>query len=381
LAVGRFLLEAAAALTTPLLPDDYLGLVDPLRSRRGWRGRVTRVQPETADAATIVIRPGTGWKSHRAGQYVRVGAQLDGVWHWRPFSLSSAPGEPGDAFAITVKANRNGVLSPYLTSRVRPGTVLRLEPPRGDFVLPPDIPPRLLFVTAGSGITPVMSILRLLEPRGASGMPDVVVVHSAPTRDDVIFGTELRALAARFPSVRLHEQHTRARADGGGRAGGRLTAAALPAVCPDWHERSTWACGPPGLLADVEARWRQAGIADRLRVERFQLIPAQADGAGAGAEGAGAGSGAGAGAGAVRVRFIRTGRQAAAAGDIPLLHVGENAGVLMPSGCRMGICHSCVARLVSGRLRDLRTGQEYGDEGDLVQTCVSAAAGDVEIDL
>lgn len=374
MAVGRFLLEAAAALTTPLLPDDYLGLVDPLRSHRGWRGRVLTVRPETAHAATLVIRPGPGWESHQAGQYVRVGAQLDGVWHWRPFSLSSAPGKPGDAFSITVKAAKNGILSPYLVNRVKPGQVLRLEPPRGDFVLSPDIPPRLLFVTAGSGITPVMSMLRLLAPRGPAGMPDVVIVHSAPAHDDVIFGAELRALAARFPTVRLHEQHTRSRSSG------RLTAETLAAVCPDWRERSTWACGPPGLLADLEARWRRAGISDRLRMERFGLIPAQPDGPGLGA-GVDAGARAGARAGAVRVRFTRSGRQAAAAGDIPLLAVGEGAGVLMPSGCRMGICHSCVARLVSGRLRDLRTGREYGDEGDLVQTCVSAAAGDVEIDL
>ena len=81
------------------------------------------------------------------------------------------------------------------------------------------------------------------------------------------------------------------------------------------------------------------------------------------------------------MRFTRSGRQAHAQGDTPLLAVGEDAGVLMPSGCRMGICHSCIARLTSGRVRDLRTGREYGDEGDLVQTCVSAAVGDVEIDV
>ena len=64
-----------------------------------------------------------------------------------------------------------------------------------------------------------------------------------------------------------------------------------------------------------------------------------------------------------------------------MLVVGEDAGVLMPSGCRMGICYSCVTRLRSGRVRDLRSGQEHGDEGELIQTCVSAAAGDVEIEL
>ncbi|OHV74702.1 ferredoxin reductase [Pseudofrankia sp. BMG5.36] len=359
MAVGRILLDAAASLTTPLLPDDYLGLVDPLWSRRGSRGRVVAVHPEAAGAASLVIRPGAGWKEHRAGQYVRVGVAVDGVWHWRPYSVSSAPGDPGGVVSITVKSVPGGRLSQHLVERVRPGAVVRLEHPQGRFVLPRAIPPRLLFVTAGSGITPVMSMLRSLALRGE--MPDVVLVHSAPSRDDVIFGSELRDLAARFPTLRLYEHHTRA----GGRYAGRLTAAALPVICPDWAERPTWACGPPGLLADAEARWCHAGIADRLRVERFHPAPAPGGGGGAGG----------------RVRFTRSGRQAHTHGDTPLLAVGEDAGVLMPSGCRMGICHSCMARLTSGRVRDLRTGREYGDEGDLVQTCVSTAVGDVEIDV
>ncbi|WP_018503602.1 ferredoxin reductase [Parafrankia discariae] len=351
------LLDAAAPLTTPLLPDDYLGLLDPLWSRRGPRGRVEAVWREAAGVATLAIRPGAGWSEHCAGQYVRVGGNVDGVWHWRPYSVSSAPGNPGGAFSITVRAVPGGRLSGYLVERVPPGTVVRLENPQGRFVLPPVLPPRLLFVTAGSGITPVMSMLRGLASAG--GMPDAVVVHSAPTRDDVIFGAELRELAARFPTLRLHEHHTRAL----GRPARRLTMAALPTICPDWAERPAWVCGPAGMLADAEAWWRRAGIADHLKVERFHPAGTSAGGTGG------------------RVRFARSGRQVQAVGDTSLLVVGEDAGVLMPSGCRMGICHSCVARLTSGRVRDLRTGREHGARGELVQTCVSGAAGDVEIEL
>ncbi|WP_250282766.1 MULTISPECIES: ferredoxin reductase [unclassified Frankia] len=354
MAVGRFLREAATSLTTPLLPDDYLGLIDPLWSHRRLRGRVEALRPETADAATIVIRPGAGWKEHRAGQYVRVGVDVDGVWQWRPYSVSSPPGRPGGTFSITVKILVNGRLSPYLVERIRPGAIVRLEHPQGQFVLPRALPERLLFVTAGSGITPVMSILRGLAL--GDEMPDVVLVHSAPTRDAVIFGEELRELARRFPGLRLHERHTRTRA-------GRLTMTELATVCPDWAERAAWACGPPGLLADAEARWRRAGIADRLRVERFRPVTASEGGAGG------------------RVRFARSGREVDADGDAPLLVVGESAGVLMPSGCRTGVCRSCVARLLSGRVRDLRTGREHGDTDDHIQTCVSATAGDIEIDL
>ena len=353
--VRRRLLDLATWLTSPLLPDDYLGLVNPLWSSRELRGRVEAVQPETADAASLVIRPGRGWVGHRAGQYVRVGVDIDGVRHWRTYSLSSPPERGDGCVTITVKAVPDGYVSGYLVRRVPPGAIVRLEPAEGRFVLPDPLPSRLLFFTAGSGITPVAGMLRSLAARGE--MPDVVLMHSAPTREDAILGAELRAMAARFLSLRLYERHTR------GDDRGRLTVAQLPDICPDWYERHAWACGPTPMLDEAERHWRSAGIADRLHVERFR--PAVASGGGVGG----------------RVHFVTSGRRAKAHASTPLLVVGEDAGVLMPSGCRMGICYSCVARLTSGRVRDLRTGQEHGEEGELIQTCVSAAAGDVEIEL
>jgi stearoyl-CoA 9-desaturase NADPH oxidoreductase len=356
--VRRRLLHAATWLTTPLLPDDYLGLVNPLWSSRELRGRVEAVQPETANAVSLVIRPGRGWAGHRAGQYVRVGVDIDGVRHWRPYSLSSAPNRADGCITITVTAVPQGRVSGHLVRRLTRGAILRLTPAEGGFVLPDKLPPRLLFVTAGSGITPVAAMLRSLA--AGAQMPDLVLVHSARTATDMVFGGELRALAATSPSLRLYERHTRADA---GEQRGRLTAAQLLAICPDWPEREVWACGPTGMLDDVERHWRAAGLADRLHVERFRPATASVRGAGG------------------RVRFVTSGREAEADGGTSLLFVGEGAGVLMPSGCRMGICYSCVARLRSGLVRDLRSGHEHGDEGELIQTCVSAAAGDVDIEL
>jgi ferredoxin-NADP reductase len=351
----RGLLGAAEWLTTPLLPDDYLGLLNPLWSTRELRGRVEAVRPETGDSATIVIRPGAGWARHRAGQHVGVGVDVDGVRRWRSYSLSSAPERQDGCISITVKAVPDGLVSPHLVRRIAPGAILGLGPAEGGFILPRTLLPRLLFLTAGSGITPVMAMLRSLIAR--TEMPDVVLLHSAPTPDDVIFGPELRELAARQPRLRLYEHHTRAS------AGGRMAMSRLPEICPDWSERDTWACGPATMLDDVERHWRNAGTPGRLRVEHFRSAVVTSGGVGG------------------RVRFTKSRRQAAADGDTPLLAIGEDAGVLMPSGCRMGICFSCVARLSSGRVRDLRTGQEYGEPGELIQTCVSAAAGTLEIDL
>ena len=335
---------AARQLTTPLLPEDYLGLINPLWSADELRGRVEAVRFEAPAAATLVIRPGRGWRGHRPGQWVRVGVDVGGVRHWRTFSLSSPPRQDG-RITITVKAARDGTVSPFLVRGMQPGTVIRLGQAEGEFVLPSPVPRRLLFVTAGSGITPVMAMLRQL--RGAS---DVVHVHSDRTVDDVIFGAEIR----RMSGIRLCERHTA--------ADGRVKPSDLATLCPDWTERAAWACGPGEMLDDLTAHWAAAGVADRLRVERFRTELND------GGEGG-------------RVTFTRSGVEVDAGGGTPLLVAGEDAGALLPSGCRMGICHSCVGRLCSGQVRDLRTGKVHGGEGEVVQTCVSAAAGPVEIEL
>ncbi|MFG2087975.1 MULTISPECIES: ferredoxin reductase [unclassified Spirillospora] len=332
-------------LTTPLLPEDYLGLLNPLWSTAELRGRVEAVRHEAPAAATLVIKPGRAWQGHRPGQWVKVGVDIGGVRHWRTFSLSSPP-RPDGRITVTVKAAPDGFVSAHLVNEIRPGAIVRLAQAEGDFVLPSPVPGKLLFVTAGSGITPVMAMLRHL-----GGVSDVVLVHSDRTAGDVIFGAELRAMSG----LRLHERHTA--------SDGRFGPSELSEVCPDWAEREAWACGPGAMLDDLGEHWRASGAGERLRVERFRTVLQGPAGEGG------------------HVTFTRSGVEADADGATPLLVAGEDAGALLPSGCRMGICYSCVGRLCSGKVRDLRTGEVHGEEGEIVQTCVSAAAGPVEIEL
>ena len=342
-------------VTTPLLPDDYLKLINPLWSARELRGRIVEVRPETADSATLVIKPGWGFNAdHRPGQYIGIGLLVDGRWRWRSYSLTSPPRATGSrTLSITVKAMPEGFLSTHLVSGVHPGTVVRLAAPQGNFVLPEPPPPAVLFLTAGSGITPVMSMLRTMVRRN-SPMTDVVHVHSAPTPADVMFGDELNALARSRSGYRLTVRATRTE--------GRLDPSRIDDVVPDWRERQTWACGPEGLLAEAESAWAAAGISDRLHLERFA--------AGRGAAPAGGGS----------VTFARSGVTRTADAATSLLEAGEQAGVRMPFGCRMGICHTCVVSLLDGRAVDLRNGTEH-EPGSRVQVCVTAPSGDCVVDI
>ncbi len=354
--VRRRALRLASSFTSPLLPDDYLELVNPLWSTRELRGRVVRVRRETRDAVTVVIKPGWEWPGHRAGQYVRLGVAVDGVHHWRAYSLTSAPSRADGCIAITPKVVDGGRVSPFLNRDVRPGAIVRLGGVEGTFTLPAPTPARLLFVTAGSGVTPIAAMLRSLL--AARELRDVVHVHCARDADGVIFAEELRALRRAHGGYRLHVRLTGEH--------GRLTPRQLQSLCPDWRERDAFLCGPAGLLETFDEHWRSDGDPARLHLERFQPDARVGDGE-RGCGGA--------------IRLCRSGIDAVSDGEQPILAAGEAAGASMPFGCRMGICHSCVGRLRSGQVRDLRTGRVHGQPGEMLQTCVNAPEGAIEIDL
>lgn len=350
--------KLAARITTPLLPDDYLHLANPLWSARELRGRVVAVRRETEDSATLVIKPGWGFSfDYEPGQYIGIGLLVDGRWRWRSYSLTSSPvARSGSGrertVTISVKAMPEGFLSTHLVAGVAPGTIVRLAAPQGNFVLPDPAPPAILFLTAGSGITPVMSMLRTLVRRNQIG--DIRHVHSAPCAAEVMFRAELTDLASAHPGYRLQLRETRTQ--------GRLDLGRLDEAVPDWRDRQTWACGPEGMLAQAEKVWASANLSDRLHLERFAVAKAAPAGTGG------------------TVTFARSGRTVAADAATSLMDAGEGAGVQMPFGCRMGICQSCVVPLVGGHVRDLRTGQEH-EPGSRVQTCVSAASGDCVLDI
>jgi stearoyl-CoA 9-desaturase NADPH oxidoreductase len=347
----RFL-QLAERITTPLVPADYLDIIDPLRSGSDLRGRIVAIHPETRDAVSLVIKPGRGWRTHTPGQYIRIGVDVDGVRQWRAYSLTSDTDRGDGCIAITVKAIPGGKVSNHLVRHATAGTIVQLDYAAGEFTLPSAAPPKILFVTAGSGITPVMGMLRNM----ADHIDDVVVVHSAPSPDEVIFGGELRMLA-RQGRIRLIEKHTD--------SDGMLSTSELEALVDDLAERETWACGPTGMLDALERHWNDNGMPERLHTERFRPTVVTAGDGGT-------------------VTFTKSATVLDTPGDQTLLDAGEAAGVLMPSGCRMGICFGCVAPLRQGAVRDLRNGDittAAPGDGVLIQTCVSAAAGTCDIEL
>jgi len=336
-------------------PGDVLDLFHPLRRGTDLRARIVAVHAETADAATIELKPGKDWAGHVPGQYIRIGIDVGGRRHWRAYSLTHGP-RADRHISITVKAVPGGVVSEFLVHRAKPGTLVHLEQAAGEFVLD-EAHHKLLFVTAGSGITPVIGMLRNLFPVTDSGVLhghdrdlDITVVHLAPSEPQTIFRRNLAELGE-SGAIRLVPRYDDVH--------GVFDVATLGELVPDLADRTTYACGPHGLLDALEAHHAELGLP--LFTEQFRAGTVEP------------------GEGGTLTIADRT---LELDGATPILDAAEDAGLIMPSGCRMGICMGCILPLKEGAVRDLRTGDvtvavpgETPSTGLPIQTCISAAAG------
>jgi ferredoxin-NADP reductase len=354
--------KALAALASPHGVDRYLEMVNPMWAAAEVRARVVDIRRENPDSdgaevATLTLQPTSTWRGHRGGQYVQVGVELPGSSRrlTRCFSISSAASLPGERFTLTIRAHDEGQVSRFLVREARAGQLLHLSQAEGDFTLheSPASPSRnhLLFITGGSGITPAMSIVRTLLRDGYDGRANrrVTFLHFARSPEDQIFADELAAIAAADNHVDVHLRY-----------GDQLfSELGLRRLVPDFRDADTWACGPAGLIDLVRDAFADSA---KLRVEFFKP-PTAASGT---AEG--------------DVTFARAGRSAANTGA-SLLEQAEALGLRPESGCRMGICFSCVSTKTEGTVRNILTGEESSLPDEDIRICVSSPVGDCTVDL
>jgi ferredoxin-NADP reductase len=346
------------ALATPHGVDRYLELVNPMLTVRELRAEVTEVNRSTDDTVTLTLRPTRQWRGFRAGQFVQVTVEIDGVRRTRCFSPACSEHRTDGRIELTVKAHPDGLVSQYLHAHAAPGLVVGLSQADGVFQLPDERPARVLLVSGGSGITPVISMLRTLCDEGYAG--DVTFLHYDHTEAHVSYREQLRELAAANPNVNLVLAYT---ATDDGDLRGLFDADHLDAAAPWYADAETFLCGPPPLMAAVRAHYEAAGIAGRLHTEEFVLTPVVTDGDATGT-----------------LSFARSGRSADNSGTT-LLEQAEAAGLTPAYGCRMGICFSCTQVKTSGCTRNIRTGDTNADPDTEIQLCINVPVGDVQLDL
>ncbi|MFE3291259.1 ferredoxin reductase [Rhodococcus sp. NPDC059234] len=345
-------------MATPHQLDRYLELVNPMATVRDLRAEVTEVRRTTADTVTLTVRPTRQWAGFAAGQFVQVGVVVDGVRHTRCYSPACSQHRDDGCIELTVKAHPQGLVSRHLRRHAEVGLVVSLSQADGVFRLPAERPEKILLISGGSGITPVMSMLRTLLDEGYAG--EVTFLHYADTESEVAYRGELADLASRHDNLRLLLAYTHSE---DGDLHGFFGRDHMDAAAP-WHaEGQTYLCGPPGLMRSVREHFDALGLGDRLHVEEFAPALAAAAGEATG-----------------EVSFTAAGVTVENSGA-SLLEQAESAGLAPDFGCRMGICFTCTAVKTSGCTRNLRTGELDSDPDQPIQLCVSAPVGDVCLDV
>ena len=325
------------------------------------RARVVARRRESADAVSLVLRPGRGWGGFRPGQHVNIGAEINGRRITRSYSLTGIP-RPDGRVTITVRKTAGGKLSPHLCDHVAVGDLLHIGPAYGEMTLPAAHDAPWLFLAAGSGITPLIAMTRELA---AQAMPvPLALLYWARRRDELCFVEELRALAITHSDFAVNFLLTGEAAAAADEGEGRIDVAQIAALIPDLAQRRVFSCGPGAFVA--AARTLVAPNARAFHSEAFTPPPIVDDSDAAGT---------------VQVTLAASQRTLTLPRGGSLLVALEAAGLKPASGCRMGICNSCACGKRSGSTRHLHTGELQHEPVSALRLCVNRAASDLVLDL
>lgn len=318
-----------------------------------------QVHDETADVRTFVLGPTEPQLfRHDPGQFLTLALDIDGRTVERCYTISSPPTRP-DILTITVKRVPGGLVSNWLHDHLTPGATVRARGPLGQFSTARHPAPKYLFLSAGSGVTPLMSMTRTLYD--LAHPVDVVFVHSARTFDDIIFRQECDFIAATAPHFRVRQVLDD--------RGEQLDAGMLREAAPDLLEREIFTCGPAGYMAAVRRMLTAEGFKmDRYHEESFSFEAPEAAGPDGG-EG-------------FKVELSRSGRTIECDADTSVLAAASREGITLPASCAQGICGTCKTTLLSGSVDMRHNGgirpREVADNKILL--CCAKPQGDLVID-
>jgi len=356
----------AQTLVTPLVwprrIDDFLELVDPCWSLTQVRARVIEVRRESSDMTSLWLEPNDNWRGHRAGQHVMFTVTIDGVKQTRSFSLSNAPNRP-NALRVTIKSHAKGHVSRWVNERAQVGDVVTLSAAQGQFVLPDVLPSQLLFVSGGSGVTPLVAMAQELVAAGYPGK--LTWLHYE--LDEAPLEHEMQALVSQLSNATLTILRTAPGPTSRAEADPLLSEAQLSQRVPAWATHEAFVCGPAGMMNIVQTLYARANLSTQFHSEHFQATwqPAAVSEPSA----------------RRRLHFARSGQEADARSGVSLLEQAERAGLHPEHGCRMGICHTCTCKKISGRVRNEITGAISDAPDEEIQICIHTPLSDVSLDL
>lgn len=338
--------------------------------------RVADIIEETHDVTTFRLTcQSMPDFAYQPGQFVTCLLDINGVTVQRAYSLSSSPSRPG-SIELTVKRVPGGLVSNWLCDRIRPGDRISLRRPSGRFTCTPQPSPKLLFIAAGSGITPVMSMCRWLFDSRED--VDVQILASFRTPRDIIFRNELALMAARNNRFRLGLTVTGDCRTSGHWMGftGRINREMIALFAPDYPERQIFLCGPDPFMADVRSMLRELDFdLSRLRCESFASRQAAAPEANSARPEASVGA-------SHLVRFKKSGLVVQADENVTLLELAERHGIEIDYNCRCGTCGECEVKCFGevSITPECEIDARQRAAG-FVYACTTSARSDLELDV
>jgi stearoyl-CoA 9-desaturase NADPH oxidoreductase len=326
--------------------------IHPLWSITEVRAKVVAVVDEAPNVKSILLKPNARFKGFKPGQHVMLELEVNGARHARCFSFSDAPRADG-LLRLTIKSKLDGAVSNAALA-LTPGKIVRLSQAQGGFS-PRGSTGKLLMISAGSGITPMMSLLQAINNQNFTR--DVALIHCSSSETDTIFANELKALSVKFPQFKLHLHHSTLQA--------RLNDQHIKLLVPDWHEREALLCGPDSFMQMIEAMYAEAQLSALLQSESFgrRAAPINPN------------------ALQHQISTQNTEQVFTVLAGQSVLDGAEAAGLTPRFGCRRGICRTCQCLKRSGTVKNLLTGQVSGPGEELIQLCISTPQSALELAL
>ena len=373
---------------------DFLFLIEEIQSVEGtlqvnqvtaWRSpeliaRCVRIIDETPDVKTFtfVAEPAVEF-TYQPGQFVTLELEINGKILKRAYSISSTPSRP-HSLDITVKRASSpnnapdapaGLVSNWLHDNLQAGSQVKIGTPLGDFSCVERPSSKLLFISAGSGITPMMSMSRWLLDTNAGS--DIVFFHSARTADDIVFRQELELMTSRYANFKLATTLTRqdTNSSPGGRIG-RFDKTMLSEIAPDFAERTVYVCGSEPFTQQVKEILQElkfpmenyyAESFGKPKKKKKENQP-QLEKTSTSKQ-------------TETLVLNKSGIELAYDSEDTILETAEKEGIELPSMCKMGACHKCKLRLLEG---EVRYDEEPECEEGHILTCIAQPVGRVVIE-
>lgn len=314
--------------------------------------QIVKRQLDAKDTISLWLKPNRRFLGFNAGQHINVTVQVNGVYLTRSYSLSHAPQKNG-LLRITIKQEVLGKVSQYLTQYAQVGDTLEISQAFGEFSLSTSKPNLLL--AAGSGITPLMSLLH-------TATSQTTLLYWAKTRAELCFVAELKQLSKVNSLIKVHYFLTQEQELLSHEHHGRISQDNLAKVVPNLADCHVIVCGSSGFVEQVKNLTTEAAS---LQLEAFTpLIHQTIDSTET-----------------VQVYLSKSQKTLSLSQGQSLLNALEEQGIYPPSGCRMGICHSCSCQKQSGTTQDLQNGDINREPNSAVRLCVSRAQSDLVLEI